>query len=214
MKRRLRILALKSVLVITLALGVTLGILSLPRKVEGVYSAGALIQCACDGSDYLRFHKGLVIHYSTNHEPAELFGRYEVRPDGSVAIYMFRFREDDPEELVFTLGRPRVGFAIASSSEDARWYLLLRLPAHGKIADLIAHQEVRRATISDETILTTTFYDSSLAVIRKETKPIKKPRAEQADIEQPATRPKADSEGGGKPQLNRRGAPGSLGPRC
>jgi hypothetical protein len=178
MKRRLRILALKSVLVITLALGVTLGILSLPRKVEGVYSAGGLIQCACDGSDYLRFHKGLVIHYSTNHEPAELFGRYEVRPDGSVAIYMFRLRGDDPEQIVCTLGRPQVGFAIASTSEEDRSYLLLRLPAHRKIADLIARQEVRRATISDETILTTTFYDSSLAVIRKETKPIKKPRAE------------------------------------
>ena len=79
---------MRSALALILVLSVAVGILSLPRKVEGLYSAGKLISCMCDGSHYIRFHNGSVIHYSTAHEPADLLGRYEVKSDGSVKVYM------------------------------------------------------------------------------------------------------------------------------
>lgn len=99
---------MKSALVLVLVVVVSVGIMSLPRKVEGVYSAGKLISCMWDGSDSIRFHNGSVIHYSTAHEPADLLGRYEVKSDGSVVIYMTPLRKGEPEEILFTLDRPRL----------------------------------------------------------------------------------------------------------
>ncbi len=170
---------MKSAFVFTFVLGVTVGILSLPGKVDGVYSAGKLIPCLCDGSDYLRFHEGAVVHYSTSHEPADLIGRYEVKPDGGVEIYMTPLRKGEPEELLFTLGRPRMGFAFASTAEETGSCLLMRIPATGKIANMIARQEVSQVTVPDETRMVTTYYNSSLSVVREDAKPIKNRRAEQ-----------------------------------
>ena len=200
MKRRLPTLVMKPALVLVLVLGVTVGIMSLPSKVEGVFSTGKLISCMCDGSDYLRFHNGSVIHYSTAHEPADLLGRYEVKSDGSVKIYMTPLRKGEPEEILFTLDRPRLGFAFASTPEENESCLLMRVPTTGRITDMIARQEVSQATIPDETRIVTTYYDSSLAVVREETKSIKNPRAEQGGIGQPATRPVFELEGSDKPQ--------------
>jgi hypothetical protein len=171
---------MRAALALVLVVGVTVGIMSLPHKVEGVYSAGKLISCMCDGSDYIRFHNGFVIHYSTVHEPADLLGRYEVKSDGSVEIYMPPLRKGEPEEILFTLDCPRIGFAFASSPEENESCLLMRVPTTGKIIDMIARQEVSQTAISDETKIVTTCYDSSLAVVREETKPIKNRRAEQA----------------------------------
>jgi hypothetical protein len=133
----------------------------------------------CDGSDYIRFHDGFVVHYSTSHEPANLIGRYEVKSDGSVVIYMTPLRTSEPEKVVCKLGPPHVGFAFAYAPEENLSCLLIRLPTTGKIADLIARQDVTQVTIPDETRILTTFYDSSLAVVREEAKPIKNRRAEQ-----------------------------------
>jgi hypothetical protein len=191
---------MRSALVLILVLSMTVGFLSLPSKVEGVYSAGMLISCMCDGFDYVRFHNGSVIHYSTAHEPANLLGRYEVKSDGSVAIYMTALRKGEPEEILFTLSRPRIGFAFASTPEENESCLLMRVPATGKITDMIARQEVSQASIPDETKIVTTYYDSSLAVVREETKPIKNRRTERAGTGQPATRPQSTSEGSQKPQ--------------
>ncbi|WP_200273797.1 hypothetical protein [Luteolibacter pohnpeiensis] len=171
---------MKSALAVVFVLSVTVGILSIPRKVEGVYSAGRLISCMCDGSDYIRFHGGFVVHYSSAHEPADLLGRYEVKSDGSVEVYMLPLRKGESEELLFSLGRPRIGFALASTPEESGSCLLMRFPTTSSITDMIARQEVSQVSIPDDTKIVTTFYDSSLAVIREETKPIKNRKAEQA----------------------------------
>jgi hypothetical protein len=176
MKRRLRSHLVRSALVLILVLSVTLGIMSLPRKVEGVYSAGKLISCMCDGSDYIRFHNGSVIHYSTAHEPADLLGRYEVNSDGSVKIYMPPLRKGESEEILFTIDCPRIGFAFATTPEENESCLLMRVPTTGKITDMIARQEVFQVTFPDETKIVTTYYDSSLVVVREEAKPIKNRR--------------------------------------
>ena len=76
----------------------------------------------------------------------------------------------------------------------------MRVPTTGKIADMIARQEVSQATIPDETKIVTTYYDSSLAVVREEIKPIRNRRSEHAGAGQPATRPEPKPEGGDKPQ--------------
>ena len=175
MKRRFRTSALVSVTV----LGVIIGVLSYPQEVEGVYSAGKLIQCACDGSDYIRFHKGSVVHYSTAHEPANLLGRYEVKSDGTVEIYMAPLRTGEREELLFTLSRPRIGFAFASTPTEDESCLLMRVPATQRITDMIARQEVSQVTIPDKTKIVTTFYDSTLTVIREEAIPVKNRKTEQ-----------------------------------
>ena len=179
MRPRLRAIAKKPVLILVLVIGVTVGVLCLPRNVEGVYSAGKLIQCACDGSDYLRFHNGMVAHYSTNHEPANLIGRYEVRSDGSVAIFMTPLRNSEPEKIVATLGRPRIGFAVASTPGEDESCMLVRLPATGKIKDLFAGQDVTKVNMPDETSLVTTFYDAELAEVRREAKLLNNRAAEQ-----------------------------------
>ena len=54
------------------------------------------------------------------------------------------------------------------------------VPTTGKITDMIARQEVSQVAIPDESKIVTTFYDSSLAVVREEAKPIKNRRAERA----------------------------------
>ncbi len=93
---------------------------------------------------------------------------------------MTPLRKGKPEEILFTLDRPHIGFAFASTPEESESCLLMRVPITGKITDMIARQEVSQATIPDETKIVTTYYDSVLAVVRKETKPIKNRRAEQA----------------------------------
>lgn len=185
MKARLRPIAKKALLSVIGVIGVSVGVLCLPRDVEGVYSAGQLIQCLCDSSHYLRFHNGWVVHYSTNHEPANLLGRYKLRPDGGVVAYMTPLRKTDPEVLLFTLQRPRIGFVIASAPDEDQAHVLVRLPATGKRADLFARQNVTQVTIPEESLMVTTFYDSSLARLREETKPIKPRKEEQAPPEPP-----------------------------
>jgi hypothetical protein len=185
MKPQTRTLAKRLALLALALMAVAVGILSLPGKVEGFYSAGKLIGCMCDGSDYIRFHKGSVIHYSTAHEPAELIGRYEVKSDGSVEVFMTPLTNGDPEVSLFMIDRPRMGYAFASSPEKKGSCLLVRVPATPKITHMVAKQEVSQVTIPDKTSILTTFYDSSLAVVRLESKPIKKPEAEQAGAYNP-----------------------------
>lgn len=160
----------KPALILVLVIGVAVGILCVPRDVEGVYSARKLIQCACDGSDYLRFHNGLVAHYSTNHEPANLIGRYEVKSDGSVAIYKTPLRNGDPEKIIWTLRRPRVGFAVASMPGGDQTCMLVRHSATRKITNLFTDQDVTQVTMPSETTLVTTFYDEGFVKVRKEVK--------------------------------------------
>ena len=92
---------------------------------------------------------------------------------------MTPLRKGEKEKTLFTLGRPRIGFAFASTPGENESCLLMRVPNTGKITDMIARQEVSQVTIRDETQIDTTYYDSSLAMVREETKPIKNQRAEQ-----------------------------------
>ncbi|NWK54258.1 hypothetical protein HW115_01440 [Verrucomicrobiaceae bacterium N1E253] len=179
MKSKRRVFVIKTALVIVIVLVAVVGGLSLPGKVEGVYSAGKLIQCACDGTDYIRFHGGWVAHYSTNHEPANLIGRYEIRPDESVVVYITPFRKGDPEEIVFTIDQPRIGFSFATIMEEDKSYLLMRVPVSDDIEDMISHQDVMQVSMSDEDTLVTTFYNSEHVEIREEVKSLKNKKAEQ-----------------------------------
>jgi len=181
-----KLVARASVIVI-LTMAAIAGISSRPQKVEGLYTAGKLITCMCDCSHYLRFHDGFVIHYATNHEPAELLGQYEVNTDGSVVVHMSPLRLNEPEVFLFTIDQPRAGFAFART-DDGESSFLRRVNITGDVADLLSKQEVRSALIPDDTKLVTTFYDSSLTVLREEVKPLKKSKAEQGGGGQPDTR--------------------------
>lgn len=116
----------KSAFILLVVLSITPGIMSLPRKVDGFYHAGKLISCMCDGSDYVRFHDGFVVHYSTAHEPADLIGRYEIKSDGSLCVYMKPLRDSEPEKIIFTVKRPRLGFAFAYTPNETESCLLVR----------------------------------------------------------------------------------------
>ena len=165
-------------LIAALAMVSVVTFLSRPQKVEGFYTAGKLISCMCDCSHYLRFHDGLVIHYATNHEPAELLGRYEVNTDGGVVVHMSPLRPNEPEAFLFEIDQPRAAFAFART-DDGESSFLRRVNITGVVADLLSKQEVRSAEIRDDTEFVTTFYDSSLTVLREEIKPLKRPKAEQ-----------------------------------
>ena len=180
---------IRTTLILILGLSVIIGVLSFPRKVEGLYSAGKLISCMCDGSDYIRFHNGYVIHYSTAHEPADLLGRYEAKSDGSIEIYMTPLRKTEPEEILFTLASPRIGYAIASTPQQNDSCLLVRIPTSRNLADMINRQEVTQTTIPDDTKIVTAYYDSSIALLREEAKPIKKQNSATSQLIQRRVKP-------------------------
>jgi len=180
MKPKIRKRLMRVALILTLAMSIAAGVLCLPGKVEGLYAAGKLISCMCNSSHYIRFHNGFVIHYATAHEPATLFGRYLIKPDGRVEIYSAMLLKGEQEKLLFVCDRPRVGFAIASKFEKDESCLLMRVPPIGKVANTIAVQEVSRISMPDDTKIVTTYYDAPLTVLREEIKTIKNRGVEQA----------------------------------
>ena len=150
------------------------GIGMLPGKVEGVYAGGKIFQCACDSYNFMKFQDGRVIIYSSAHPPAELFGRYELLDDGSIAISMTPLWEDDPEEVSF---RARPGLWITrfygfdDEQEPSTW--IWKRPQIGKISRIIQDQEISQTGISEETTMVTTYYNSRLEELRQERKAIK-----------------------------------------
>jgi len=170
---------LKIVRIAIILAAILLGIALLPFGVEGIYAAGRLSQCLCDSKHYIRLHKGKMALYDSNHPPANLLWRYETNLDGSVNVFLSPLNRSEPETLILTIKRPRLGFSVAKVHSDGRNYLLLRLPSLGAPAKTVAAQTVQEVTLQGDRVLVTSFYDSDFNKVRQETKELQKPRAEQ-----------------------------------
>ena len=179
----------RSSLLLSLLVLVAFLILSLPTRVEGFYSTGKLYSCMCYSKHYLRFHNGWVMHYATEHSPADLVGRYETNADGSVSVFSIPFEVDAPEEVLFNLVKPRRGFVRASYNDDKESSWLRRIPASTAMLDLVSSEEVRDITRPREDTIVVIYYDSEHRELRRESKTIRK-RAEQS------VPPKSDRAGG------------------
>jgi hypothetical protein len=171
MKSRFRTIIKRVLLMGIVGVIALLGVVCLPRPVEGVYASTPVIECLCtDGTHFFRFHKERVVYHTSHDSLAILLGRYEVREDGGVLVYSIPLRPDDPEELIFTLKKPRLAFAFASGLEDDESAVLPRLPLMEEKATIIAKQEVLQTFLPDEATIVSTFYNEDHKIIRKETK--------------------------------------------
>lgn len=152
--------------------GLLLGIGMLPGKIEGVYDSGRIFQCGCGCTEFIRFENGQLFIHSSRHAPAQLFGRYETTKDGSVAIYMAPFRFDSPEKVSFT-ATPRLWFTHfhLDGAGTSSWHK--KRPRIGRLRTLIEDQEISFTTLPNETTMVTTYYNSEMEEIRKESKAIK-----------------------------------------
>lgn len=162
----------KAGLILAVLTVVFIGVGMLPGRVEGVY-AGRIYQCACDSFNFMQLRDGQVVVYSSNHAPAELFGRYEVRDDGGVDFYMTPLRTGEPEKVAYH-ATPRLWFSRFDGFDDGSIMWLLKRPQIGKVAKIIREQEVEQVTMPTDDLMVRTTYDSSLTVLRVEKKAIKK----------------------------------------
>lgn len=157
----------------TLPLVTVLFFLSQPvesRQVEGVYSTGGIIGCACrENSHYFRFSKGKLIYHTTHGGPALLLGRYEKNADGTTSVYGRPTRPEDPEVLLMTIAKPNPAFLAASSEEDENERaILFRQDIDRGLAKMIVTQEVVQVTRPDAAMARKTFHDANLRMIREE----------------------------------------------
>jgi len=153
------------------------GIGMLPGDIEGIYP-GMGPQCMCDSVNFMQFRDGKVISYSSEHPPADLFGRYEIYADGSVAVFKSPYKEGESEERIFT-ATPRLWFTRFRSADGATKDWQWKSPAFGTVKTTIRDQEVSSLMIKKDRTVVTTFYNSALAEIRTETKQPKTKTAEQ-----------------------------------
>mgnify|MGYP000641458537 CR=1 FL=1 len=133
----------------------------------------------CDCISFMQFRDGKVILYGSSHPPADLYGRYEAKADGSVNVFRSPYKEGEPEELIYT-ATPRLWFTRFRSptSTSGGWYR--KAPVYGTVRTTIRDQEVSSLMIKKDRTVVKTFYDSALAELRTETKQPKTKEAEQA----------------------------------
>jgi hypothetical protein len=126
----------------------------------------------------MQFRDGKVILYGSSHPPADLYGRYEAKADGSVNVFRSPYKEGEPEELIYT-ATPRLWFTRFRSATSASggWYR--KAPVYGTVRTTIKDQEVSSLMIKKDRTVVKTFYDSALAELRTETKQSKTKEAEQ-----------------------------------
>ena len=152
-----------------LAVGaIVAGIALLPGTIEGSYR-GLATPCMCDSVNFLRFHDGKLIMYSSNHPPANLVGRYEMNPDGAIDGYMFSCKEGVAEQKLFRATPHK----LASGLEFAvigftGWYR--KTPEEDKIRETINTQEIVLTITHRDGRIQNTFYDADFRILRSETK--------------------------------------------
>ena|GEM_PF-1762538 len=154
------------------------GIGMLPGDIEGIYR-GMGTRCMCDSVNFMQFRDGKVIMFSSAHPPADLFGRYETKADGSVAVFMSPYKEGESEERIFT-ATPRLWFTRFKSADGATEEWQLKAPAYGTVKTTIRDQEISSSILKRDRTVVKTIYDSELKEIRTETKQPKTQTAEQA----------------------------------
>lgn len=152
------------------------GIGMLPGDIEGIYR-GMGTRCMCDSVNFMQFRDGKVIMFSSAHPPADLFGRYETKADGSVAVFMSPYKEGESEERIFT-ATPRLWFTRFRSADGATEDWQLKSPAFGTVKTTIRDQEVSSSILKRDRTVVKTIYNSALKEIRTETKQPKTKTAE------------------------------------
>lgn len=153
-----------------------IGIGMLPGKIEGVYRGGG-IDCMCGSVNFMHFRDDKVMIYRSNHPPAELIGRYERTPDGTIKVFMTPSEAGKSEELIFR-ATPRLWFTRFEGLDGENGEWLRKHSISGTIETTMRDHEIMSFIIHEDRTVVKTFYDSALEEIRVETIEPKRPPEE------------------------------------
>ena len=191
MKTKLVLPLAKRLAVVAVSLTVLIGLVSLlPGKVEGHYRDVG-VRCMCDCVNFLQFRDGKIIHYASDHPPANIIGRYTIDSGGKVTMYYSSYADDVPEEII---GYAYPHFLVTRFSwiEDDSSEWGFKRPRILTIKETIKKQDITTAYINADRSVTTTFYDSFLQPSHEEIRLPENTNNKQNKSEEPTPNPPPD----------------------
>ena len=141
----------------------------LPAPIEGSY--GYETTCMCGGKSIMRFTKGKVVYYNTEHPPGEMYADYVLLADGKVEVTPlpeYR-RGSDTKENNSWIVVPRLFFLqIPKQPRFPDGGVEFRLPEISTVSRTTTTHPVIRKVRRENGSLVTETYSPGLALVRSE----------------------------------------------
>ncbi|MFA5190587.1 MAG: hypothetical protein WC740_07675 [Verrucomicrobiia bacterium] len=153
--------------VLLVSAGLFFAIALFPGSIEGVYR-GMAFQCACYSVNFMYCTNGKLIHYSSEHPPAEYLGRYEVGKDGSCSLYLFSAWEGASETPLWRAYPHFLVTRLVDAGKGGQTIWCWKWPRIGLIGKTIREQEIARKTIIGKGRVAATYFDSNFRQLRQE----------------------------------------------
>lgn len=163
---------LRGMTILLIAVALFLAIAFLPGSFEGNYRGKLAPTCGCDSRNFLSFRSEKMVWYSTDHPPADLFGRYQKSADGSIEVFLVTFDAGKKDELLFrAYSRFLITKFVSVPEGNVDW--CWKWPLFGETRKAFENHEIKSIGRNND-IIETKYYDKDFRVVRTETKPAKK----------------------------------------